>query len=503
MIKHYIRKYTRVIVIILCFAMLLATANTAQASAKLPNWTFNEPLYGVNFSPFEKDPNLLIHVVDVPSALKRLSWLKGKVKWIRFFGLDRNQSEVVAGAKRLGFKVAVGAWISSDQESSQKQIDELIKLIKAKKVDLAVVGNEVLDAANGVSQAELIAYIHEVKVAAKGHIAVTTAAGPAVWQSKPELVKAVDVIGLNVYPFWAKTSIDSALEDFTASYASVKSLAGGKQVIVTETGWPSAGGSNGNAVGSLANAQQYLNAVSVYTMEHSIPLFWFSAEDEPWKTKYEQQFGAHWGLYDTSGKQKLTLYSALKRGAKGSGVTRLQTRLAELGYYSKTINGTLDSSTVAAIRSFQLAAGVKRADGAATTLLQLKLFAPGAKRAPAALAPVPTPAASPEMLSIEDIRFPSYGKSGFLTGRVAGAADNIYIVVYIQVGGSWWVKPYWDTFVTTPGKNGTFSVDVDTGGLDYNATAYEIYLLDEKPSSSERNVIIAKAILCERVERTN
>ena len=465
---------------------------------KLPAWPSAEPLYGVNFSAFEKDPNNVENTVVASAALKRLAKLKGQVKWIRFFGLDRGQSDVVVGAKSMGFKVAAGAWIGRDAVSSQKEVDALIALIKRGKVDLAVVGNEVLDVDNGVTQAQLIAYIAQVKAAAKGRVPVTTAATPTVWKSSPALVKAVDVVGLNVYPFWEKVSIDGALQSFAASYSAVKSVAGGKQIVITETGWPSAGGSYGDAVCSAQNAQRYLDAVSAYTLERGIPLLWFSAYDEAWKTAYEQAFGAYWGLYDANGGRKLLLYPTLKQGAKGSAVQRLQTRLTELGYYAKPVNSVMDRATLDALKAFQRALGVKQPLGYATTLVQLKLHA---KDAPQAALPTPIPTAAPQTPAFADLRYPQYGASGYLTGRVAGVTGAAYIVVYIQVEGTWWVKPYFDGFITIPDKNGKFSVDVDTGGIDELATAYEIYLLREKPTSSDRSAVAAKAILTKTIMR--
>ena len=483
-------RWLRKTALLLC-AMLILAPGLALAATRLPAWPTSVPLYGVNFGAFDKDPNIISNTVNVSASLARLKALRDKVKWVRFFALDRGQKDVVLGAKKLGFKVAAGAWISSDAAASQEEVDALIALIARGKVDLAVVGNEVLDTDNGVTAATLIGYIEQVKKAAKGRVPVTSAATPGVWTANPALLSAVDVVGLNVYPFWEKVSIDDALASFTATYSAIKAAAGSKQVVITETGWPSEGGTYGAAVCSVQNAQRYLDDVSAYTLEREIPLFYFEAYDEPWKAAYEQAFGAHWGIYNASGARVLLLYPTLRKGAKGEAVQRLQARLVELGYLAKSTS-SLDKTALAALTAFQRACAIKKPVSYASTYVQLRLYAPDAPKAAPTLTPTPTAAATP---GFADLRYPAYGASGYLKGKVTGMTGASYVVVYIQVEGSWWVKPYFDSFITYPDKNGYFSVDVDTGGLDEFATSYDLYLLSEKPTSYDRFAVAAKAIV--------
>lgn len=51
-------------------------------------------------------------------------------------------------------------------------------------------------------------------------------------------------------------------------------------------------------------------------------------------------------------------YTAYRNGSTGSEVTKIQERLAELGYYTGEISGTFDDATEAAYRAFQTQAGV-------------------------------------------------------------------------------------------------------------------------------------------------
>ncbi|MGI6172944.1 MAG: peptidoglycan-binding domain-containing protein [Christensenellales bacterium] len=77
--------------------------------------------------------------------------------------------------------------------------------------------------------------------------------------------------------------------------------------------------------------------------------------------------------------QKPSGYTMLSKGSSGSMVSKLQSRLKELGYYSGGIDGSYGNATVAAVKKFQRALGLEQT-GAATAALQKKLYA---KSAPA------------------------------------------------------------------------------------------------------------------------
>ena len=67
-------------------------------------------------------------------------------------------------------------------------------------------------------------------------------------------------------------------------------------------------------------------------------------------------------------------YTLLQEGDSGEAVTRLQTRLVELGYANGTPNGRYASATVSAVKLFQRAVGLEET-GVATAALQALLYA--------------------------------------------------------------------------------------------------------------------------------
>lgn len=84
-------------------------------------------------------------------------------------------------------------------------------------------------------------------------------------------------------------------------------------------------------------------------------------------------------------------YPLLSRGSEGELVKNLQTRLYELGYYTKKIDGDYGSGTYNAVKEFQKKAGLTQ-NGIANQDTQLLLYAVNAPHAKETAAPAATPA---------------------------------------------------------------------------------------------------------------
>jgi hypothetical protein len=83
----------------------------------------------------------------------------------------------------------------------------------------------------------------------------------------------------------------------------------------------------------------------------------------------------------------------------------------------------------------------------------------------------------PGIPSIEFTFVPRYGAVDDLEGQILHVLPTDYkVVTYIYVGG-WWVKPTFASPLTTVQVDGSFIVDVTTGGIDERATRYAAYLV--------------------------
>ncbi len=55
--------------------------------------------------------------------------------------------------------------------------------------------------------------------------------------------------------------------------------------------------------------------------------------------------------------------------------------------------------------------------------------------------------------------------------------ENLRVAVYIQVDGGWWTKPSWDSPCTPISADGSFSVNITTGGNDEEANEIAAFLI--------------------------
>lgn len=278
----------------------ISSENLTQLSASSQN---SDKLYGIDFSPYidGQNPNYGSKV-DREQVIERLTIIAPHTTWIRTYGTENGLEYIGPVAHELGLKTAIGAWLSSDTEANDRQINELINESKNGYVDLAIVGSETL-LRNDLSEDQLIEYIRRVKQAVPG-INVTTADTYSELLNHPRVMAECDVVMYNSYPYWEGTSIDSAIEVQDNVYKSIADQINNKPIIVSETGWPSAGNTIESAVPSPENSARYFNDFVSWARKNNVQYFYFEAFDETWKANYEGPQGAHWGIWDKDGNLK-------------------------------------------------------------------------------------------------------------------------------------------------------------------------------------------------------
>lgn len=73
---------------------------------------------------------------------------------------------------------------------------------------------------------------------------------------------------------------------------------------------------------------------------------------------------------------------------------------------------------------------------------------------------------------------PPIGSDENVKGKTCGVVNLDYnIVLYIKVGGTWWIKPYSNSPYTAIAPDGSWEIDYTTGGIDEQATVLRAYLL--------------------------
>ncbi|MGE0714253.1 MAG: glycosyl hydrolase family 17 protein [Alphaproteobacteria bacterium] len=291
---------------------LLALAAGA-AAALLLNWFFwsvpNRPydlesrplgiIRSVSFAPFRDGQSPLTK--DYPSAREieeDLTLLKGRVRGIRTYTSREGLEVVPELARKLGLEVTMSAWIGSEAEINDREVDALIRLANEYPdvIRRVIVGNEVLLRKEQKAEA-LAQYIRRVRAAVKQPVSYADVW--EFWHRNKALAAEVDFITIHILPYWENhpSSVDDMEAHVMAAYREIERAFPGKPLLIGEAGWPSHGRSRGPAVPSLVNKARFVNGFRALAADKGVDYNLIEAFDQRWKAKLEGTVGANWGLF--------------------------------------------------------------------------------------------------------------------------------------------------------------------------------------------------------------
>jgi exo-beta-1,3-glucanase (GH17 family) len=120
---------------------------------------------------------------------------------------------------------------------------------------------------------------------------ISTVEQPGTFQANPELCQAVEgYIHANIHPYFDPNADSSDAGSFVLSQQSLVESVCGLPCIVSETGWPSGGGSDGDAVASV---NDQASAVSSIWSSTGGQVTFFSYSNDLWKSPGVEQ---NWGI---------------------------------------------------------------------------------------------------------------------------------------------------------------------------------------------------------------
>ena len=260
-----------------------------------------EKLYCVSYAPFHGtqsplDPSTYIPPAQIDDDLAQLARIADCVRTYSVdFGLDR----VPEMARKHGLKVLLGVWLSSRTERNWSQMEVGVALAKKYPdvITAVIVGNEAL-LRGEISSADLASAIRSVKE--KSQKPVTYADVWEFWLKHRELASVVDFVTVHILPYWEDIPIPA--EHAADHVASIRRIAAGafpgKEIVIGETGWPSAGRMREAALPSLANQARVIHDILARGKRDGFRVNVIEAYDQPWKRFLEGTVGGHWGLLD-------------------------------------------------------------------------------------------------------------------------------------------------------------------------------------------------------------
>lgn len=220
-------------------------------------------------------------------------------------GTTDSPIDAIPAAVDTNTTLLLGLWASSSQASFDNEITALKTAINrwgsalAARVVGISVGSEDLYRISATGLANdpssvgqvpniLVSYIGQVRDVIKdtalanvpvGHVDTWNA---FVNDSNTAVISASDFLGLDEYPYYQSTdsnTVNNSQALFFKAYNEVAAVASGKQIWITETGWPVSGPPSGEAIASVANAQFFWQDVACQLESRDINFWWYILED--------------------------------------------------------------------------------------------------------------------------------------------------------------------------------------------------------------------------------
>ncbi|MGB3543603.1 glycosyl hydrolase family 17 protein [Rubrivirga sp.] len=274
----------------------------ASEQLSLVRQTLDRGIHGIAFSPYldGQEPGDEISEAQIR---QRLAVIEPHVRWIRTFSTTEGHEAIPRIAHEKGIKTLVGVHLDADLEANERQLAAGIEIARAGHADILAVGNENM-LREDITEGQLVDYIERAKAAVPNDVPVSFVDAYYLFELYPAIAEAVDVLMVNCYPYWESCPAEFALLYMKEMYRRAVKVAGGRPVIISETGWPTSGTPFHAAEPGLDRAAEYFVRTYQWAEEDDVDIFYFSAFDEAWKVGAEGDVGAFWGLWDKDGTLK-------------------------------------------------------------------------------------------------------------------------------------------------------------------------------------------------------
>jgi exo-beta-1,3-glucanase (GH17 family) len=279
-----------------------AASSSAASSNGVPQG------YGIVYSPYQANNDCKSQDQvnsDFEKIMAYASANGEKLDYVRTYGSDCNQVlKVLNVCEKYDMQIFAGLYNVFDNGSLLKDIALLLDDVTSfgqgwSRFNTISVGNEVVN--NGqlsIDQLKLAVSTVKGAVNAAGYsgkiVAVDTAV--AMISHGKDLCDVSDYIAVNAHPFFdGNVAAENTGAWLLSTMQEVASVCPGKEVVITETGWPTQGSTNGKAVPSVENQKAALSSMKSAVTSNVV---WFTAFNDMWKKNSAATFNAeqYWGM---------------------------------------------------------------------------------------------------------------------------------------------------------------------------------------------------------------
>lgn len=268
-----------------------AASTTAVASAGNGN--------GLTYNPYNSDGTCK----SASQVLEDFSGFGSGYSFVRTYGTDCNTiPNVLAACKANGMKLLAGIFSLSGLDSQVSAITSACSGDYSSLYAVSV-GNELVNSGSA-DAATVVAAVKSVRstLRAAGFTGpVITIDTLVATRANPSLCDASDFCAVNCHPFFDGNVAASGSGSFiTSQIATLKAVLANpnQEIVITETGWPSKGDTNGAAVPSEANQAAAISSIKSAFSSNPAGVTLFNPYNMMWKTSSSAQFNAeqYWGF---------------------------------------------------------------------------------------------------------------------------------------------------------------------------------------------------------------
>ena len=246
--------------------------NSPEIKALMKNPNLHRVFPGMDYTPWGTIyPQCQVWPPSQNNVTRDMAVLSQLTNAVRLYGTSCNATEMVLHAidklQLKDMKIWLGVWIDANSTDNDRELSRMYKIIQDvsdKSIFKgAIIGNEALYRAGldkTSSETNLVQILKDVKsnFTSKGwNIPVATSDLGDNWNGR--LVDAVDLVMSNIHPFFAGVTADVAAGwtiDFWQQHDTVLTKGTPKTNIISETGWPSSGGTDcGGTSGDCTSGQ--------------------------------------------------------------------------------------------------------------------------------------------------------------------------------------------------------------------------------------------------------